>query len=532
MKYIYKTIALSSLALISSSCKAKSTNDNNKLNVIFIAVDDLKPTLGCYGDSLVKTPNIDRLAAMGTVFENTYCQQAISGATRSSLLTGLRPDRTGVYNLTTKIRDINPDVITLPEHFKNEGYITTGIGKIFHHTNVIDEDNAHSWSIPYSDLSNYFDSRYGLPVGKGYQDPNTKILYDKFEKEAEKKGLKGNDKVSYIKKQIMPSTECFDLPDNAYVDGAVTSKAIEQLKELAGNEKPFFLAIGYVKPHLPFTAPKKYWDMYNREDIPLAAFRENSLLTPDLAYHSCGELRQYTDIPEHSSYSKQKNGLYVDIDKQKELIHGYYACVSYLDEQVGKVLKTIEELNLLDNTVIVLWGDHGWHLGDHNLWNKHTNFENATKVPLIIASPKIKSGRAKTLAEFIDIYPTLCDLTDITIPQNIDGETLEPAMKNNNKLIHKYAVSQYPRKKIMGYSIRTENHRYTLWTDNFTSIDNYDKKNVYAEELYDYQADPLETRNHINEKSQTKVLQKMREYMFDFYKSSKKIKYDNNPSAQ
>ena len=206
--------------------------NKDKFNILFIAIDDLKPILGCYGDSLIKTPNIDKLAQMGIVFKNTYCQQAISGATRASLLTGLRPDHTRVYDLTTKIREINPDIITLPEHFKNAGYITCGVGKIFHPDNVIKEDEEKSWSIPYLTINDCYDKEYGIPVGKGYQDPETKRLYKKYQQEAIKLGLSKKKGNTYVKTRIMPSTECLDIPDNAYQDGAITIKAQQQLTRL------------------------------------------------------------------------------------------------------------------------------------------------------------------------------------------------------------------------------------------------------------------------------------------------------------
>lgn len=535
---LYSALTIVSMAAVTTAC-ADQKEKKEKLNVVFIAVDDLKPILGCYGDTLVKTPHIDRLAAMGTVFDRTYCQQAISGATRSSLLTGLRPDRTGVYDLVTKIRKINPDVVTLPEHFKNEGYVTSGVGKIFHGSNVVDEDNAHSWSIPYLDVKDCYDSKHGLPVGKGYQDPETKRLFRQYEQEAKAKGWDKEKVTAYVKSKIMPATECLDVTDNTYVDGAVTLKAEEQLKKLAKSDKPFFLAVGYIKPHLPFTAPKKYWDLYDREQIPLAAFQENASASPAIAYHSCGELRQYTDIPARSTYSQTRKGLTVDADKQKELIHGYYACISYMDAQIGKLLDTMEKLDMLDNTIIVFWGDHGWHLGDHNLWNKHSNFEQATRVPLIIAAPGLKPGHAGTLAEFVDIYPTLCDLSGIPAPTDIDGQSLVPAMEDKNSDIHVYAVSQYPRslskqemkekkaytsRKIMGYSLRTKQYRYTVWMNDFTTAKAFDEKKVYAEELYDYKLDPQETRNFAKEESHAQVLAELKNHMIDFFHQSQKKK--------
>lgn len=508
--------------------------NKDKFNILFIAIDDLKPILGCYGDSLIKTPNIDKLAQMGIVFKNTYCQQAISGATRASLLTGLRPDHTRVYDLTTKIREINPDIITLPEHFKNAGYITCGVGKIFHPDNVIKEDEEKSWSIPYLTINDCYDKEYGIPVGKGYQDPETKRLYKKYQQEAIKLGLSKKKGNTYVKTRIMPSTECLDIPDNAYQDGAITIKAQQQLTRLASANKPFFMAVGYIKPHLPFTAPKKYWDLYQRNQIPIAEFQENAKNSNPISYHTSGELRQYTDIPQWCSFTDIKTGIDLNIEKQRELIHGYYACISYIDTQIGILMDTLEKLNLMNNTIIILWGDHGWHLGDHRLWNKHSNFEQATKVPLIIYTPNFKPGNVTSLAEFVDIYPTLCDLTGINIPQWIDGISLKPAMKNKNKQLHTYVVSQYPRElskeemrtnkfptnKIMGYSIRTEKYRYTLWINIHETKRHFNKNNIYAEELYDYEVDPLETINLVHTKSYFNIKENLFELFLRYYNTN------------
>lgn len=524
-------IALLLSAFSSSDYSVQREEQQEKPNILFIAVDDLKPILGCYGAPLIKTPNIDRLATLGTVFQNTYCQQAISGATRASVLTGLRPDKTQVYDLITKIRDINPNVVTLPGYFKDKGYVTTAIGKIFHPTNVIKEDGEYSWSIPHTEAEECLAEAYGYPALGYYQHPDTKLLVEKYGMEAKKKGLKDAEAARYILSHIKPSVECLDVPDNAYVDGAVTLKAKQQLQTLTKKGKPFFLAVGYHKPHLPFVAPKKYWDLYDRKSMPIAEFQAHAKGSPELAYHRCGELKKYTDIPEFCTFTDQSLHTGLALEKQKELIHGYYACISYLDAQVGELLDTLDSLGTLHNTIIVLWGDHGWHLGDHDLWNKHTNFENATKVPLIIAAPGMSSGNADTFAEFVDIYPTLCDLAGIGIPSDIDGKSLVPAMENKKSRIRNYAVSQYPRKftkeeadrrgytstTIMGYSLRTEGYRYTVWAHDFTTRQSFNDGKIYTEELYDYQKDPLETINVVTDKEYLKIKEKLKDMMMDFF---------------
>lgn len=431
-KLIVSGLILTS-AFSANQLYAQNQNDGKK-NILFIAVDDLKPLLGCYGDPLVKTPNIDKIAKKGVLFTHSYCQQAVSGPSRASLLTGMCPDRTQVWDLKTLIRDKNPDVVTLPQHFKNNGFETVGIGKIYDTRSVDKESDKVSWSTPYIDFANYYDSKQGEPALGHYQSPAVRELVKKYETEARAKGKTKKREINqYIQEHIKPSTETVILSDEVYSDGAIASGAVKYIKEHKGD-KPLFLAVGFKKPHLPFCAPQKYWNMYNRNDIQLAQFRKRADNSPDFAYHNCGELRSYSDIPPLISFSDIDN-LIIPDEKAKELIHGYYAAVSYMDAQLGKVLDALKEKGLDKNTIIILWGDHGWHLGDHGLWNKHTNFENATRVPLIIFDPSIASGKSDTPVEFLDIYPTLCDLAGIPIPNNLDGQPRggePPAYKHKN----------------------------------------------------------------------------------------------------
>jgi iduronate 2-sulfatase len=515
-----------------------------KMNVLFIAVDDLKPVLGCYGDKLVKTPNIDRLAGRGTVFLQNYCQQAVSGPTRASLMTGMRPDYTRVWDLKTKMRDVNPDIVSIPQYFISNGYQTAGIGKIFDSRCVDDELDKPSWSIPYFKKSDkYYSVTTGSPEGQ-YQKPETKALFRKYTTEGQAKGLKGKDLNDYVGKNIKPSVECVDVPDNAYQDGANTLQAKVILARLAKEGKPFFFGVGLTKPHLPFVAPKKYWDLYKRDEMPLAPFQQKALNSPDLAYHTAAELYAYSDIPEISSFSDQKVGLNLPVDKQKELIHGYYAATSYTDAQVGILLNTLDSLRLSQNTIIVLWGDHGWHLGDHNLWCKHTNFEQATHAPLLVSSPNIKPSKSKSPSEFVDIFPTLCDLAGISIPTHLDGKSLVPVMKNPSAAVKEFSVSQYPRTlnkldterlgwsdgQYMGYSIRTGQYRYTIWMkDSFRSYKPYNKDLIVATELYDYEKDPNETVSVVNEKEYASITKDLSSKMvaflnFQYKKSSGMVK--------
>lgn len=509
----------------------------NKMNVLFIAVDDLKPILGCYGDKLVKTPNIDRLAARGTVFLQNYCQQAVCGPTRASIMTGMRPDYTKVWDLKTRMRDVNPDILSIPQYFISQGYSTQGIGKIFDSRCVDKELDAPSWSVPYyKNQDEYFSKKTGKPE-LNYQLPETKLLIQKYRAEGESKGLEGIELSDFIQRLIKPSTECTDVPDNAYGDGANALKSKDILIKLSKSNQPFFFAVGFVKPHLPFVAPKKYWDMYKRDKMPLAPFQQKAQNGPDLAYHTAAELYAYSDIPPISSFSDQKVGLDLPVEKQKELIHGYYAATSYMDTQVGILLNTLDSLGLSKNTIIVLWGDHGWHLGDHNLWCKHTNFEQATHAPLLISAPGIKSSKTKSLTEFVDVFPTLCDLAGLTIPNHLDGKSLVPVMKNSKMSVKEFSVSQYPRTRnkldterlgwsegqFMGYSIRTSQYRYTIWMkDSFRSSRPFDKELMVASELYDYKKDPNETINVADEKSYASVAIDMHKKILRFLESQVK----------
>ena len=507
----------------------------SKPNILFIAVDDLKPLLGCYGNTLVKSPNIDRLAKLATVFNKNYCQQAICGPTRASIMTGTRPDVTKIWNLTTQMRDANPNTLTLPQYLISQGYTTSGIGKIYHPSSAIGGVDPVSWSIPYlKSKESDFPTELGLPANGQYQMPETKARMTPeiiAERKKQSKDLAANDENPKSIKG--PSTECMDLPDNAYQDGVNALLAKDQIIELSKSDKPFFMAVGFSKPHLPFVAPKKYWDLYNLEDMPIASFQEHSKNGPLIAYHQSGELRNYIDIPEFATLPADSLRIGLKIEKQKELIHGYYAAISYMDAQVGILLNTLESLGTLDNTIVVLWGDHGWHLGDHDLWHKHTNFEEATRAPLIIAGPGIKAGKTSSLTEFVDVFPTICDLAGVAIPKNLDGKSLKPLMLNNKTKGKEYSISQYPRKlkklqlakttypnaNMMGYSLRTDQYRYTIWMNNFTSKDTFNESQVYASEMYDYVKDPLEKVNVVNDKNYTSISASLKSKMIAFFKS-------------
>jgi arylsulfatase A-like enzyme len=433
--------------------------EKRKPNVLFIPVDDLRPQLPCFGRAQMIAPNFDKFAAAGTVFSRAYCQQAVCAPSRASLLTGLRPDSTGIYDLNTPVRSKLPNVLTMPEHFRKNGYHTARVGKVYHHH----QDDKQGWSQMLS------------CGGKQYTDPATNKDMNERKKKAIAKGLKG---IPLYNAYRGPATECADVPDNAYRDGGIADAALAHLKKIKDN--PFFFAVGFIKPHLPFNAPKKYWDLYDPAKIELADNPFAPKDCPKIALHNWGELRAYLGIP--------KKGPVTD-DQARKLVHGYYACVSYVDAQLGRLLNALDELELRDNTIVVLWGDHGWHLGDHGLWCKHSNFESAVHAPMMISAPGFKGGqKSNALTEFVDIYPSLCELTGLQRPDHLEGASFVPLMKNPDKAWKKAAFSQYPRGQCMGYSLRTDRYRYTEWLSK-------DRKTALGRELYDHEKDPAENVN-------------------------------------
>ena len=348
-------------------------------NVLFIAIDDLRPELGCFGTDQIISPNIDALARGGVLFERAYCQQSICGPSRASVLTGLRPDSARVHGNHVHFRDHYPGIITLPQHFKNNGYHTRAMGKIYHGVfpegssrTVADTfGDAASWSVPaFRPGPRYYYTEVGIaaarrvyeqiynPVNPGPDDWTQKLVFG-------------------------PATEAPDVPDETLYDGQVADRAVESIAELSNDrEQPFFLAVGFIKPHSPYIAPEKYWNLYEGEDLQIVGQAEFPADAPRLALHNSGELRRYTDQP--------ASGPITD-DAQRRVRHAYYACVSYIDAQVGRVLDALDEHELSKNTIVVLWGDHGYHLGEQNLWGKTTNFELDTRVPLIVRAPNARA---------------------------------------------------------------------------------------------------------------------------------------------
>jgi iduronate 2-sulfatase len=423
------------------------------------------------------------------------------------MFSGLRPDHTKVWDLKHTAREENPAAFTMQEYFKKNGYETAGSGKIMH---GFKNDDPASWSIPYvspADLP-YADGK----VPAHNQQYQGEAIHEAVKKLAES-GVKGykSQQAFMANLNAKPSMERLDLPDNAYCDGAMTDWALDMLDQLEKGDKPFFLTLGYRKPHLPFVAPKKYWDLFDREKIDVAEITELPKGAPEYAGHTWGELKNYSDIGKNEILSTER---------QRELIHGYYACVAYVDAQIGKVMAKLKETGLDQNTIIVLWGDHGWHLGDHGIWCKHSNFEQATHSPLIISAPNLpKPGPANAPVESVDIFPTLCDLAKLPIPKPLDGISLVPMLKDPNASVQDFAMSQYPRRgNLMGYALRTERYRMVVWLDiEIAETGKFDPSKIEDIELYDYQIDPLETASLADNPEYKPIIKELEEKLAAFF---------------
>lgn len=439
-------------------------------NVLFIAVDDLKPELGIYG-SRAQTPNLDRLAASGLQFNRAYCNQAVCGPSRLSLMTGLYPEYTKerTYHIENW-RQRLPDVVTLNQLFKASGYTTVGLGKIY-----------HQWNGPDVDIENW--SEWIPSQGVQYADPESLEL--------------GKKQAAAFGKEFKsgPLTEAAGSEDaeERYHDGFRAAEGARQIEKLAAAGKPFFLAVGFSKPHLPFNAPVKYWDLYDRSDFSMP---ENRGVPPGYPGYARGarpgEMRHYSDTPPGPDGSGLPDPTGFPDELNKRLIHGYHACVSYTDRNVGKLLEALEKSGEKDNTIIVFWGDHGWKLGDHSSWCKHTNFESDTRVPLLVVHPGMKTAKGATdaLVELIDLYPTLAELCGLQSPDHLQGRSFVPVLKDPAQAHRDYAYSSYPHRnnQIVGHSIRNGRFRYTEWW-------NAESDELLARVATDLVEDPGETTN-------------------------------------
>lgn len=509
-----KQILIAITCLLATAC---TNHAADKPNVLFIAVDDLRPELGCYGSPIAISPNLDALAKDGLLFNRAYCQQAICRPSRASLMTGARPESTGLFHNYVALRELQPDILTLPQHLIANGYETAYCGKIFHNG---DTDEGKSWSrdrVKWLKGLKRPQGAYALPENNKMKADNMKAMLAKYG-EAARRGLAAG-----------PAYENADVPDHAYVDGYNTRLAIATMKEMAANkDKPFFLAMGYKLPHLNWCAPRKYWDLYDPQKIPMASETHAPDGGAAMGLHASFELRTRAGIPKIGPLGEKLS---------RTLKHAYLASTSYVDAQIGLLIAALEDQGIRDNTIIIVWGDHGWHLGDMGVWGKATNYEIATRVPLMIWTPGMKTRGAKTdaLVELVDIYPTLCELTGVALPKHIEGHSFAPLLNEPHQPWKKAAFSQYPNpalrewaanplsqgmretwfgplieeveqriieqqgdkwnrdlfeKHLMGYTMRTDRYRLVLWRDHRDQ-----KAEPLFVELFDHKTDPHETQN-------------------------------------
>jgi iduronate 2-sulfatase len=468
---------LTALLLMPSQVSAAEIAAKPRLNVLFIAVDDLRPELGCYGNANIHSPNIDALAQQGLRFDRAYCQFALCNPSRASILTGRRPESIQVYDLETFCRTHVSDVVTLPQLFKQNGYTTRSVGKIFHITNGNHEDDG-SWSAP----------AWPWPKATKPKPNNREVKVDANGKaiarpERTKSGKrKIGDEPFEPRANVLPY-ESPDVADNQLLDGQIADKAVEVLGEI--KDQPFFLAVGFYKPHMPWIAPKKYGDLYKDSNIRLAEYQALPAGAPPFASNEAGEFRSYKGIPKEGPIPEAK---------QREAIRSYYACISYIDAQIGRVIAELDRLDLRQNTVVILWSDHGYQLGEHGTWNKRTNWEGSARAPLIISVPGQRSAgeQSSALVELLDMYPTLAELCGIELPRGLEGRSVVPLLENPAAPWKAAAFTMYykPLPELgtgFGRAMRTDRYRFIEWSGPDSD------KRIY--ELYDEQNDPLEKTN-------------------------------------
>jgi arylsulfatase A-like enzyme/GH35 family endo-1,4-beta-xylanase len=480
-----KQTALAGVVFSSPDNPTPSPTPFTGTNILFIAIDDMKPIIGAYGNTLIQTPNMDELASAGTVFLNNHCQWAVCGPSRASIMTSLMPEESGVMGFV-KMRHNDDaqlhDLVTLPQHFKNNGFETAATGKI--------NDNRCVGTINPDGTVNNDGSTYDDP-------PSWSLPYVKASS-----GSVGSSQAAWAHDTgttVKRAAESVDAPDANFPDGEICTEGLGLLDSLATGNKPFFLGVGFKKPHLPFLAPKQYWDLYQRDDFTVHPHQTGILNQTAYTFNNVTELRDnYYMETDGQGYALQLTSGILPDDIQKELLHGYYASISFVDAQVGLLMDKLVELGLDTNTIVVLWGDHGFHLGDHNEWGKHTNLEQATRSPMIIYSPWEQGGQAtQSPTTFLDIYPTLCEMAGLSVPEQplsetqptgrpLRGKSLTPILADPSASVRTGAISQYGS-GTAGYAYRTERYRYIEWI-NSSGV-------IVGQELYDYDTDPMETTN-------------------------------------
>ena len=473
--------------LLFSALPLSAQSDAAKPNVLLICVDDLKPLLGCYGDTHAKTPNLDALAARSLRLDRAYCNQAVCAPSRNALMTGLRPQTLGIYDLPTNFRKSRPDAVTVAQYFRQHGYRTEAMGKIMHVGHGNGEDAA-SWTVPHFKPKA---TQYALPENAAPK-PEKKNTTQPW------KDPRG------------AATESADVPDDTYADGQIALEAVRRLRAAKESGEPFFMGVGFMKPHLPFIAPKKYWEMHDPAALPQPDRDTAPEGAPDFAGQSGGELRQYKGIPG----GKEPLGP----ELTRHLIHGDYAATSYMDAQLGLVLAALDETGLAENTIVVFWGDHGWHLGDHGFWCKHTNFEQAARIPLMVALPGKTGSVSSALVETVDLYPTLVEVAGLPAAPGLDGKSFAPLLEDAAAPHRDHAIHVYPRNKLLGRAIRTDRYRLVEWKEVGATP-------ATAEwELYDYETDPGESKNLAAEKPE--VLKELQAILATHPEAKARVKSD------
>lgn len=462
------------LSLLLAPCSLLSAAE--RPNILFIASDDMRPQLGCYGDTTVKSPNIDRLAARGMVFERSYVQQALCSPSRISMLSGRYPATTKIWEIGRTLRTTMPDITTMPQHFKDNGYHTRSIGKIYH----VGIDDDASWTIP---------AAHGA---KPRHSKETAAAVQQFLADAKAKGITIPQKGKGSRQSAVPPFEAVDCADDDLLDGDAANMGIAQLREHAKSpDKPFFLAVGFANPHVPWISPKKYWDLYDPAKFTLATNEFLPKYAPDFAATSGQDFRWYRGVPEGDLPEAYK----------RQCLHGYFAAISYVDAQVGRLLDALEETGLAKNTIVVFWSDHGYYMGEHTWWGaKHNNYEGATRNCFIVATPGMKTAGSKTqaLAQAVDIAPTLTELCGLPTHSGFQGRSLRPVLDDPAAVVNDAAFSWYPKAGWLGVAMRTDKWRFVEWTK---------PGEQPARELYNMVNDPQCDLNVADKPEHEKMLQ-------------------------
>ncbi|MEO0514290.1 MAG: sulfatase [Planctomycetota bacterium] len=465
-----------------------------KPNILFLAIDDLRPDLGAYGNAQIHSPNLDAIAANGLLFKRAYCQAALCAPSRSSLMTGLRPGIPGINATESQNKDIINRAVgavpTLPVQLRDYGYTTLTVGKIFH---TYDTSGSGAW-----------DRQLG-PGGGGYQLPSN------LEKERiHRQKIKEEGGQARWKYPRGDAAEAADVPDENYQTHRIATRGIQLLREHVQHnpEDPFFLAIGFHKPHLPFVAPQKYWDLYDRSTLDVPSRAEPADVPKYSLVPAWYEMRQYGDVPKNREHN-------VNDVKTREFIHGYYACISFVDAQVGRVVDELKNQGLAENTIVIVWSDHGFKLGDYGDWSKYTNMEIDTQIPLVVSGPGVvQGGETDALVELIDLYPTVTELAGVPTPEHVEATSFVPLLADPDRPWKKGALSYYDRRNpdAEGFSIRDARFRYTEWKD-------YETGDILARELYDHDQSVIADRNLADDPAHADTVERLSKLLSDGWKN-------------